>query len=209
MLRKLAVIVALMALMALTGSVTGCLAKQAVFTVAGPQGDYALNAQGADASQLQTYRAVEVARFENEIPGRIDEALVQAVQADIVKELKKCAFLSTVTPVASMRQRPVDTPTIVVTGRLLDATSDRFPGEKLIFGGNYLIARVRMLDKETGRMLVDGNVRGVVHSALDTNPESPARGIGKGTRKMVEKFVRPTEEKKPAEAPKDQEQEKK
>lgn len=74
---------------------------------------------------------------------------------------------------------------MVITGRLLDITSDKIPGQKVVMGGNHLIARVQIADKATGKVLAEANLRGIVKSAADWDEESLAEGMAKGAQKLL------------------------
>jgi ABC-type glycerol-3-phosphate transport system substrate-binding protein len=140
---------------------TGCRgtpATQAVRTpTAGPEGQYLIVRQGPGAAptRMTQYKAVEVAEFENELPGAIKANVVQAVRRETVSLLLQSKNLNSVVAVKSFSRGGMPTPTLVITGRLVDIASDKVPGQKLLGTGNQLIARVKLCDKMTGEVLVE------------------------------------------------------
>ena len=184
---------AVLCLLMLTGCFTA--AKQVFYTAVGPQGQYLLLKPAAATGQMNRYKAVEVVDFVNDIPSAIKVNVARAVQREIVKRLTdadakrveegKARYLTSVKGVLSFRRGPAATPTMVITGRLLDITSDKIPGQKVVMGGNHLIARVQIADKATGKVLAEANLRGIVKSAADWDEESLAEGMAKGAQKLL------------------------
>jgi len=182
-MRKALVVVAIM------GFVLGCTtaAKQAVYTATGPQGSCLLVKRvGADV--LGKYKTLEIAKFENELPGIIDTVLVNMVRDNAVAEMAGSQYFASVKGVAEFKKGGPGG-ILVLRGRLTDMTSDKIPGQKLISGGNHLIARVELLDKATGKVLAYGNVRGVVKSVVETGEEPLAKGMARGIKKMFKELL--------------------
>jgi len=193
MLRKLAVLSSVLMLTGCRGTPATQAVRPATQAVrpatVGPEGQYLILRQspGAAPIWMSPYKAVEVAEFENELPGAIKVNVAQAVRRETVALLLQSKNLMSVVPVEGFRRGGTPTPTLVITGRLLDITSDKIPGEKLLGTGNQLIARVKLCDKTTGEVLVDANVRGWVKSAADFNEEHLATGVARGIKKLLAK----------------------
>ena len=183
MVRKL---IAVGLLLMLTGCL-GTIAVQTVHTVVGPVGQYHVIRQNASKSMLAKYRAVEVVKFENTMPVAIPDTVVAAVQTGIVAELRDYRDVTSVTAVDRYYKSVSLRPTMVMTGKLIDITSDKIPGQKLIGDANHLIARIKLLDKGTGSVLLEANLRGFVKSAVDFKLESLGKGMGRGAADLVEK----------------------
>jgi hypothetical protein len=166
-------------------------AKQAYYTAAGPQGSYLLIA-ATNTEALSRYKALEVARFANEVPGAVGQALVTGVQDYAVKEMEKSKYFESVRAVQEFAKGTPKTPTLVLRGVILDITSDRIPGQKLL-DANYLVAVAEVVDKETGSVVAKGNVRGVVKSVAETGETPLAEGMAKGIRKMLKDLLRKTD----------------
>jgi hypothetical protein len=189
-MRKLPV---LLCLLMLTGCFTA--AKQAYYTAVGPQGQYLMLEQHATAAEMARYQGVEVGDFVNEIPSAIKVNVAKAVQRETVRRLiemdakrmeeGKLRRLTSVRAVDRFQQGSPPVPTLFITGRLLDITSDKIPGQKIVMGGNHLIARAQVIDKATGKVLADVNLRGVVKSAADWDEESLAEGMAKGVQSLL------------------------
>ncbi|KPJ54378.1 MAG: hypothetical protein AMS16_04830 [Planctomycetes bacterium DG_58] len=171
----------------------GTVAVQTVHTVVGPMGQFQVIRQYASKSELAKYRAIEVVKFKNTMPVAIPDTVVAAVQTGIVAELRDYKGVTLervqVTAVDSYYRSVTLTPTMVMTGTLLDITSDEIPAEKLIGGANHLIARIQLLDKGTGAVLLEANLRGYVKSAIDFKQESLGKGMGRGAADLVEKIL--------------------
>jgi len=167
----------------------GCTtaAKQAYYTAKGPQGNCLLvRSDGMDP--LRKYNSMEVVRFQNDLPGIIENSLVSTVQSDIVRELKEKGLFLEVTAVPAFQKGATQTPTAVLRGRLVDITSDKIPGQKLIGGGNHLIAQVEVVDKASGKVIAVANIRGVIKSVLEGGESDLAHGMARGAKKLCEKL---------------------
>ncbi|MEW6356600.1 MAG: hypothetical protein AB1696_09755 [Planctomycetota bacterium] len=173
----------------------GCTtaAKQALYTAAGPQGAYLVIEAGSE-SPLAAYDQAEVALFANDLPGIIDNSLVLAVQSEIVTVLSEKAIFLEVKAVPSYQQGKTDSPTVVIRGHLVDITSDKIPGQKLIGGGNHLIAVVEMVDKSSGKVLAKANLRGVVKSVVEVGERHLAVGMAKAAEKLCHRLRRGVKE---------------
>ena len=172
-----------MCLLLLLGGCT-TVVKQTYYTVAGPQGSYLL-IDSPEPAELARYTKIEVAPFESLIPEAIDEALVNACQARIVSRLQTDGFFEEVKEVPALTKGG-GTDVLVITGKLVDITSDKFPGEKIIGGGNHLIAMLDIKDK-SGRTIIKANVRGEAKSVAQYKQEDLAEGMGKGILKILER----------------------
>lgn len=167
----------------------GCTtaAKQAYYTATGPQGG-CLVVSSEGGAPLAAYNSIEVARFGNDLPGIIDDSLISTVQTSIVSELKEKGLFLEAKGVPSFQQGKAAQPTAVIRGRLIDIVTDRIPGQKLIGGGDHLIAAVEIVDKESGKVLAKANLRGVVKSALEGGDDDLAKGMARGAKKLCEKL---------------------
>ena len=163
----------------------GTLLSQGFHTVAGPMGRYDIISQQAEQAQMARYRVVEVAKFENSAPTIIKGDLVDAVQLEIVAILSRSGKLDGVVPIPSYQKGNAPAPVMVVTGTLLDITKDTLPGERVLSNANHLIARVKLLDKGSGRVLVEANLRGFVKSAVVFPQESLAKGLARATDRLL------------------------
>lgn len=174
------------------GVCVGCTSmavKQVVYTATGPEGGFLLVASESD-KPLANYDTMEVARFDNDLPGTIDDSMIADVQNEIVFELREKNVFSEVKGVPAFQQGKTASPTVVMRGRLVDITSDRIPGQKLIGGGNHLIAVVELVDKSTGKVLAKANVRGVVKSVVESGEKYLAKGMARGAKKLCDSLGR-------------------
>ena len=170
--------------MAFCGGCYATAAKEAAYVAMGPQGAYVL-IESPGPGELAKYTKVEVAPFENTLPMHISKALADAVQTETVKRLKEEGFFAQVEAVNSCG-RASSGDALLITGCLLDVTTDKIPGQKLVTSGTHLIARVRIKDS-TGKGVITANVRGLVKSFTDTGETDPARGFAKGVLELLEK----------------------
>jgi len=180
----------LLAIVALVAVIVGCstAVKQVYYTATGPQGSYLL-VSAESPSALSKYKVLEVAKFENALPGVIEPVLVSLVQRKTVEEMSESGYFQSVVSVPAFKKAVAKAPTLVLRGKLVDIVSDKIPGQKLISGGNYIVAAVEVVDKSTGAVLVKGNVRGEVKSVAQTGDESFAEGMAKGVRKLFKKVL--------------------
>lgn len=181
MARKLA----LVGLVLMLPGCVGTLASQTFHTVAGPLGRYDIIDQRAEKAQMARYKNVEIVMFENTIPTMLKENVVETVQMSTVAILSRSGNLSSVIPVASYHKSAVSTPTLVITGTLIDVTKDSLPGQRVISNANHLIARVKLIDKGSGTVLVEANLRGYVKSAIDLPQESLAKGLARAADRLL------------------------
>ena len=115
----------------------------------------------------------------------ISKILADAVQTETVKRLKQEGFFTEVTAVNSSGSASSGD-ALLITGRLLDVTTDKIPGQKLVTSGTQLIARVQIKDL-SGKAVITANVRGLVKSFTDDEETDPARGFAKGVLELLEK----------------------
>ena len=170
----------------------GCttVAKQAYYTAKGPQGSYLIVAVKPGA--VERYRALEIARFGNELPAVVGQFLVDSVQENAARQMQESRYLDSVTAVPQFTQGKAEKPTLVLRGTILDIVSDKVPGQRLL-DSNYLLAAVELVDKQTGEVIVKANVRGVVKSIAETGETPLAEGMGKGVRKLFKELLHKTE----------------
>ncbi|HUW56178.1 MAG TPA: hypothetical protein VMZ92_06050 [Planctomycetota bacterium] len=176
---------ALVGLVLMSAGCWGTLATQAFHTVAGPMGRYEIISQSAEKAQMARYKTIEVAPFENTMPTLIKEGVAEAVQSEIVAIISRSGKVISVTPVETYQKTAAPAPTLVVTGALVDITKDTLPGERLVSNANHLIVRVKLLDKGSGRVLVDASLRGYVKSAVDLPQESLAKGVARAAERLL------------------------
>jgi hypothetical protein len=185
----------LLTLLLATAFCSGCgttAIRQAIYTAKGPQGSFLVIS--ARVHDLPRYRALEVARFANNLPDSVPNYLVDAVQDDAVNEMAQSGYFESVKAVPALAEGKTGVPTLVLRGIIIDITSDRIPGEKLISSGNHLIAVVEVVDKQTGAVLAKANVRGEVKSVVDTGETSLAEGMARGVKKLFARLLRRAED---------------
>jgi len=182
-------------LVGLIAMCVGCAtaAKQALYTATGPQGTCLVIMTESEAP-LAKYDQAEVALFTSDLPGIIDSSLVCAVQVDMVSLLKESSTFMEIKAVPTYQQGAVAQPTVVIRGHIIDITSDKIPGQKLIGGGNHLIAAVELVDKSTGKVLAKANLRGVVKSVVEVGERYLAKGMAKAAEKLCQKLGRKKKE---------------
>jgi hypothetical protein len=166
--------------------------RQAIYTAKGPQGSFLVIS--ANVAGLSRYRALEIAHFANNLPDSVPNYLVDAVQDNAVSEMSRSGYFGSVKAVPTIAEGKSDVPTLVLRGIIIDITSDRIPGEKLISSGNHLIAVVEVVDKQTGAVLAKANVRGEVKSVVDTGETSLAEGMARGVKKLFARLLRRAED---------------
>ena len=170
----------------------GCttVAKQAYYTATGPQGSYLIISlkSGAD---LERYRALQVAHFGNNIPSAVGQFLVDSVQQHIAQDLMTSRYFEKVTAVPDFAKGATEKSTLVLRGTILDVTSDKVPGQKLL-DSNYLLATVDLVDKATGEILAQANLRGVVKSVADSGETPLAEGMGRAAKKLFKDLLHKT-----------------
>ena len=71
----------------------------------------------------------------------------------------------------------------------MDYKSGKIPGQRVVGGGDHLIAHVHLVDGGSGKVLAWAVVRGVVKSAAQTDEENYAEGLAKGIKKFVEEVT--------------------
>ena len=183
-MKKVLIYPVLVCLIALCGGCYATAAKQAALIAMGPQGDYVL-IESPEPAALAKYTQIEVAPFENTLPMHISKILADAVQTETVKRLKEEGFFAQVESVNNSA-RASSGDALLITGRLLDVTTDKVPGQKLVTSGTHLIARVQIKD-HSGKGVITANVRGLVKSFTDDEETDPARGFAKGVLELLEK----------------------
>jgi len=129
-MKKMPIYAALVCLAAFCGGCYATAAKQAALIAMGPQGDFVL-IQSPEPPALAKYTRIEVAPFENTLPMHISKALADAVQTETVKRLDEEGFFAQVESV-NAAARASSGEALLITGRLLDVTTDKVPGQKLV-----------------------------------------------------------------------------
>ena len=174
---------------ALLGFCLGCttVAKQAYYTATGPQGSV-LMIMMSSPGEFARFKSLEIARFNNDIPASVGQFLVTTVQDEAVKEMQKSRYFESVTAVPDFVKGKAAAPTLVLRGTILDVTSDKIPGQRLL-DSNYLLAVVEVLDKETGKVLAKANLRGVVKSVADSGETPLAEGMGRAVKKLFKQLT--------------------
>ena len=169
--------------------------KQVVYAVRGPQGE-TLVIEAEPREVFEKYQKVEVTSFENKIPEVIPETVTARVQSETVTEIGKKGIFTSGASAVEKEVGEATEPTLVVSGKLLDISTDEVPGQKIIGSPNHLIAQVEVKDRSSGKVLARANVRGVVKSAVDFNVTSLATGLGRGIEKLLEQLTgrKPVEE---------------
>ena len=182
-------IVAFIALAVCVGCTT--VAKQAYYAATGPQGSYLVisSKPGAD---LEHYKALEIVRFSNNIPSAVGQFLVDSVQEHAAQDMLRSRYFEGVTAVPEFVKGKTEKPTLVLRGTVLDVTSDKVAGQKLL-DSNYLLATVDVVDKATGEILAQANVRGVVKSVAESGDTPLAEGMGRGIKKLFKELLHKTE----------------
>ena len=183
-MKKVLICQVLVCLAVLCGGCYATAAKEGAQVVMGPQGAFVL-IESPGPAELAKYTTVEVAPFENTLPMHISKILADAVQTETVKQLEEKGFFTNVNAVGSSR-RASSSEALLITGRLLDVTTDKIPGQKLVTSGTHLIARVHIKDS-AGKDVITANVRGLVKSFTDDEETDPARGFAKGMLELLEK----------------------
>ena len=171
----------------------GCVTavKQAYYTATGPQGSY-LIISVKSGSDLERYKTIEVVHFGNNIPSFVGQFLVDAVQEHITQDLMTSRYFAKVTAVPEFAKGATETPTLVIRGTILDVTSDKVPGQKLL-DSNYLLASVDLVDKATGEVIVQANLRGVVKSVAESGETPLADGMGHAAKKLFKELLHKTD----------------
>ena len=163
-------------------SACGCTtaAKQAVYAIRGPEGDFLVENSRAPAD-FASYSSVLVEPFENGLPRNISSDLVAACQQETVSTLAEGGYFQSVGKATA--ERPARA--LLIRGKLLDIKSDRVPGQRVISGGNHLIAHVQLVDAGSGEVMAWGVVRGVVKSVAQREETDLAEGLAEGVAKFV------------------------
>lgn len=163
-------------------SACGCTtaAKQAVYTIRGPEGDFLVE-DSRPPGDFASYSSVVVEPFENDLPHNISSYLVAACQQETVSKLAKAGYFQSVSE--AIVEKPAHA--LLIRGKLLDITSDRVPGQRVISGGNHLIAHVQLVDAGTGDVMAWGVVRGVVKSVAQREESNLAEGLAEGVVKFI------------------------
>jgi len=186
--KRMAGVLGLLVTAALLG---GCAvaAKQAVYTITGPRGNYLVE-EAEPPEAFASYQVLWVEGFENTLPRHISGSLVRACRAEVVAELREAGYFRRV--LAGKGEEPG--PALILRGRLLDIKSDRIPGQRIVGGANHLIAHIELVDAETGEVRARGVVRGLVKSVAHSGEGHLAEGLAEGVRKFVKEVVRAREE---------------
>jgi len=184
-MKKAAMCVAIVSLM---GMLAGCstAAKQVIFTITGPTGDYLL-IESPEPAALAKYTKIEVAPFKNDLPRYITTVLADAVQTEAVKRLKKDGFFESAKTVGGAGRASAPD-ALLITGTLFDINTGAMGGiggSKIVGTGDFLIGIVEIKDS-AGKTLIRANVRGAVKSLTDDEETDLARGYAKGLLKLLE-----------------------
>ena len=181
-MRRGVVLVAVLVLLALGSGCTTAI-KQVYYTASGPQGSFLVEETEAE-SAFASYTVAEVQLFNNALPSHIDSELVAMCQAETIEELDEAGLFDSV-----VSAKETSSGALLIRGRLLDYKSGKIPGQRVIGGGDHLIAHVELVDGSSGKVLAWAVVRGVVKSAAQTDEVNFAEGMAKGIKKFIKKVT--------------------
>jgi hypothetical protein len=147
-------------------AVTGCgtIAKEAYCSATRPQGSYSV-LRSSGPRLLAEYDTVELAPFDNQVD-YVGPGTVNCLRNEIVKEcsLDKRFYSVKMAPVGDFERGGAGR-TIAVTGKMVDFTSSRYSGSRIVEGADSMIVRTRILDRQTGEVLVRAIARRHVKAA--------------------------------------------
>ncbi|NOZ23915.1 MAG: hypothetical protein GXP25_22795 [Planctomycetes bacterium] len=130
---------------------------------------------------LGTYKNVEVLPFAEQIPHLAPSPVVTSVAHEIAAAIEETKLFLVVTTVAN--QPPQGT--LVIQGEIVyydpGEVNERVLG---ISGECELIARVSLIDKETGNIIGKVDARGIVKTTFN-EAETVSQGVAKGVAKWI------------------------
>ncbi|MHC4610751.1 MAG: hypothetical protein ACYS7M_10445, partial [Planctomycetota bacterium] len=154
MLRNAALVVLIAAAVALPGCTT--LLKQSYYTAVGAQGKF-YEVEPVDPQVMQTYRAIELEPFTNDLGGRVPQEVVREINANTPKAIvEEYLFYP-------------DGKALRVTGTIIHYTGKSGMSGAIgsvISGAQDSVCRVQLLDDASGQMVGEAICWGSVKSAL-------------------------------------------
>jgi hypothetical protein len=171
-------------LLVLLNGCTGTVAKQALYTVMGAQGEfYELTA--IDPHLLASYRSIRVEPFTNELGERVPPEVLTEVNIQTPGAIAESALFYP------------DGKPLHVRGAIIHYTGrSRLQGSVMSVVGSAeeCVCRVQLLDGDSGNLVGEAVCWGVVKSALRRGSGELGTGVGKGVLKWICKRL-PEEEK--------------